>query len=236
FDTTRVQRRVSVAPERPLKIKGDAPPLLDLTAAPDSFSHSRHKKLPCITCHVAARNTRLTFTPPRGCQLCHHQAPAKNDCGRCHGTGPTGEQQVPVVVAVAQRAPRERAVAFRHEQHASQKCVACHTTEVTLEAQPAVACRACHEPHHAAGRECRTCHGAVDPKAAHASLADAHIACDNCHLEDVVAQLVPNRSFCQTCHADKANHHTERECTTCHFLASPDEFRVHLRKAEGDGE
>ncbi|HEV2670621.1 MAG TPA: hypothetical protein VGU74_05980, partial [Gemmatimonadales bacterium] len=69
FDTTRVQRRVSVAPERPQKIKGDAPPLVDFTAAPDSFSHSRHKKLACITCHVTARNARLTFTPPRGCQL-----------------------------------------------------------------------------------------------------------------------------------------------------------------------
>ncbi len=233
FDTTRVQRRVSAAPERPQKVKGDAPPLLDVTSSPDTFSHPRHKSLPCITCHVTARSARLTFTPPRGCQLCHHQSPATNNCARCHAAGRSGEHSVPVTVAVAGHAPRERAVTFDHARHAGQRCVACHTTEVTLDANPTVACRSCHEPHHAVGRDCRSCHGAADPKAAHASLADAHVACDNCHVEDVVAQLVPNRTFCQTCHAGKTAHHAEKECTTCHFLAAPEEFRVHLRKVEG---
>jgi len=233
FDTTRVQRRVSAARERPQKVKGDAPPLLDVTSPPDTFSHPRHKSLPCITCHVAARNARLTFTPPRGCQLCHHQAAATKDCSRCHNGAPAGQRSVSVSVAVAGHAPRERAVTFDHARHADQRCVACHTTEVTLDANPAVACRSCHEPHHAVGRDCRSCHGAADPKATHASLADAHVACDNCHVEDVVAQLVPNRAFCQTCHADKTSHHAAKECTTCHFLAAPEEFRVHLRKVEG---
>ena len=232
FDTTRVQRRVSAAPERPQKIKGDAPPPL---APPDTFSHPRHKSLACITCHVAARNARLTFTPPRGCQLCHHQAPASNNCARCHSTGPPGERPVSVSVAVAGHSPRARSVSFEHERHASQRCVACHTAEVTLDASP-TACRECHESHHAIGRDCRSCHGAADPKAAHAALADTHVACDNCHAEDVVALLVPNRTFCQTCHADKAAHHAERECTTCHFLASPEEFRSHLRKVAGESE
>jgi DnaJ-class molecular chaperone len=126
-------------------------------------------------------------------------------------------------------------VTFQHERHEVQRCVACHTAEVTLDANPTVACRECHESHHAAGRDCRACHGAADPKAAHAALADIHVACDNCHAEGIVAQLVPNRTFCQTCHADKARHHAERECTTCHFLASPEEFRGHLRKVEGEG-
>src|SRR6266545_801208 len=235
FDTTRVQRRISMAPERPQKVKGDAPPLLDVTFPPDSFSHPRHKSLACITCHVATRNARLTFTPPRGCQLCHHQSAATNTCARCHAAGPQEARQVPVIVAVADHPPRERAVAFRHGQHASQRCVACHTTEVTLDANPTVVCRNCHDAHHAAERDCRTCHGAAEPKAAHASLADTHVACDNCHTEDIIAQLVPNRTFCQTCHANRASHHAERECTTCHFLASPDEFRVHLRKTGGEG-
>lgn len=233
FDTTRVQRRVSAARERPQKVKGDAPPLLDVTSPPDTFSHPRHKSLACITCHVAARSARLTFTPPRGCQLCHHQAAATKNCSRCHTEAPPGQRSVSVSVAVAGHAPRERAVPFDHARHADQRCVACHTTEVTLVANPAVACRSCHEPHHAVGRDCRSCHGAADPKAAHASLADAHVACDNCHVEDVVAQLVPNRTFCQTCHGDRTSHHAGKECTTCHFLAAPEEFRVHLRKVEG---
>jgi hypothetical protein len=138
-----------------------------------------------------------------------------------------------VTVAVAGHAPRERSVAFDHQRHAAQRCVACHTADVTLAVNGAVACRACHEPHHVAGRNCGSCHGTAEPKVAHASLGDFHVACDNCHAENVVAQLVPNRTFCQTCHTDKASHHADRECTTCHFLASPDEFRVHLRKVEG---
>lgn len=232
FDTTRVRRQVSAAPERPQKVKGDAPPLLDVTAPPDTFSHTRHKNLACITCHVAARNARLTFTPPRGCQLCHHQTPARNDCARCHAASLAGDRPVAVAMAVRGHPPRERSVPFDHQRHAAQRCVACHTTEVTL-AATATACRQCHEPHHAAGRNCGSCHGGAEPKTAHATLADFHVACDNCHTEAVVAQLIPNRTFCQTCHTDKASHHTDRECTTCHFLASPDEFRVHLRKVEG---
>jgi hypothetical protein len=236
FDTTRVQRRVSIAPERPQKVKGDGflPP--DVTALPDTFSHTRHQKLPCITCHVAARSSRLTFEPPRGCQLCHHGGPATNDCSRCHASGPPETRTVAVPVAVAEHAARERSVTFDHTRHSTRKCVACHTTPVTLVADPAVACRDCHENHHAAGRECRTCHGAAEPRAAHATLADMHVACDNCHAAGIVAQLTPNRTFCQTCHADKQAHFADRQCTTCHFLASPEEFRVHLRKdAEGDG-
>jgi hypothetical protein len=48
-----------------------------------------------------------------------------------------------------------------------------------------------------------------------------------------VALLTPDRAFCRTCHADKQAHYAERECTTCHFLSSPDEFRAHLKKDGG---
>jgi len=136
-------------------------------------------------------------------------------------------------VAVAGHAPRDRIVTFRHETHASLRCVACHTTPATLAAQPPATCRACHAEHHAAERDCGVCHGAADPRAAHAGLADMHVACDNCHAEEVVALLTPNRSFCRTCHADKQEHYADRECTVCHFLASPDEFRAHLKKDGG---
>jgi len=62
-----------------------------------------------------------------------------------------------------------------------------------------------------------------------------HVACDNCHAENVVALLTPDRAFCQTCHADTREHHTGRECSTCHFLAAPDEFRAHLKRDSGEG-
>jgi hypothetical protein len=48
-------------------------------------SHERHNKLPCTTCHdPASKKSKLTFEPPRGCQICHHQAPSKSDCASCH--------------------------------------------------------------------------------------------------------------------------------------------------------
>ena len=55
-------------------------------AAPaDTFSHARHRRLACITCHTTSSPTRtLTFEPPRGCQICHHQRPASSKCATCH--------------------------------------------------------------------------------------------------------------------------------------------------------
>jgi hypothetical protein len=167
--------------------------------------------------------------------VCHHQAPATSNCAACHAHAErAGTDTVSALVAVAGHAPRGRPIAFRHDRHQALRCVACHTTPATLEPEPAAAtCRACHESHHAAGRDCGFCHGAADPRAAHAELADMHVGCDNCHAGEVVALLTPDRAFCRTCHADKQEHHVDRECTTCHFLSSPDEFRAHLKRDGG---
>lgn len=249
FDTTKAQRRISaVGPLEPEpRGKGDAPPpraapppfaAPPLHASSDTFPHARHRPLACITCHTTRQGgSKLTFSQPRGCQLCHHQAPATSNCTSCHSDAErSGVDTVSAVVAVAGHPPRARAVAFRHERHQAVRCAVCHTAPATLDPEPAAAtCRSCHESHHAAGRECAFCHGAADPRAAHAALADMHIACDNCHSGEVVALLTPDRPFCSTCHADKRQHYAERECTTCHFAASPDEFRAHLKKDVGEG-
>jgi hypothetical protein len=244
FDTTKALRRISQAgsfdPEP--RGKGDASPPRGAPAALptrpppaplDTFPHDRHRPLACITCHTTRQGgTRLTFTPPRGCQVCHHQAPATSNCASCHADAErTAVDTVSAVVAVAGHPPRARPVAFRHERHQTVRCVVCHTTPATLAPEPATAtCQACHENHHAVGRDCGFCHGARDPRASHAALADIHVACDNCHSSEVVALLTPDRAFCRTCHADKQAHYADRECSTCHFLASPGEFRAHLKK------
>ena len=249
FDTTKALRRVSqVVPFEPeLRGKGDAhppraaprtPPIPPPPAPLDTFPHDRHRPLACITCHTTRQGgTRLTFTAPRGCQLCHHQAPATSTCTTCHADAKrAAADTVTALVAVAGHPPRGRPVVFRHERHQAARCVACHTAPATLAPEPTAAtCQACHENHHAPGRDCGSCHGAAQPRAAHATLGDMHVACDNCHAEKVVALLTPDRAFCQTCHADKREHHTGRECTTCHFLASPDEFRAHLKRDSGEG-
>lgn len=243
FDTTRALRRISrfdaIEPEG--KGKGDANPpraapipISQRPAPADSFPHDRHKDLACLTCHVTRQpNASLTFVAPRGCQICHHQAAATSDCAQCHSTAELGATHVETVaVAVGTRPARPRAVAFAHSAHADLKCTACHETAVTLEpAAPVKSCTACHEDHHSARRDCAACHAGTELRAAHSDSANAHVACDACHRQATVARLVPDRGLCLTCHATQRNHYAARECTTCHFLASPDAYRAHLRKA-----
>jgi hypothetical protein len=176
-------------------------------------------------------DARLTFEPPRGCQLCHHDASRTANCAGCHAD----TEQAPTLpatlrVAVAGRPPRDRTVEFRHADHRAQTCVACHTAPVTLAVEQPGACRDCHAPHHEAASTCTACHAPAQPRAAHAGLADVHVACDACHAPAVVALLTPDRAFCATCHAGQDTHYAPRPCTTCHFLSSPEQFRAHLRK------
>ena len=208
-------------------------------AAADSFPHSLHKRFSCITCHKSqGERSRLTFVAPRGCQICHHQAPQTSDCAKCHAAAEvTRPDSVAVRVAVAGREPRLHPARFEHDRHRVLKCVTCHTTPATLEPQPAVAtCAACHDNHHAAGKPCAVCHndgGSTAVRAAHAPPAEAHTACDACHNAAIVARLVPDRGLCLTCHAAQQEHYRNKECTLCHFGSSPEVFQTHLREDGG---
>lgn len=199
-------------------------------APADSFPHARHATLACLVCHqTGTGHGRLTFEPPRGCFICHHQAPADRKCGSCHRPATyTPPKPATLTVTVPGRQPLPRTVEFLHERHETRTCVECHTTPVTLAPAPAV-CLDCHVEHHAAGRSCSSCHRLVAPTEAHTTLEAAHQRCDACHTPATVARLTPTRSFCATCHAPKArNHYDARECTSCHFLAEPPEYRTKL--------
>jgi hypothetical protein len=233
FDTTAAKERVSAAPPdpRPPRGKGDAP-IASIPPAPaDSFSHQRHKTFNCITCHgTRTGQSRLTFERPRGCQICHHQAPAQNDCRRCHDQE-TSETPiaVDVTVRVPGQTPRTRQVDFAHTAHQSLSCVECHTQSITLAPDSLVrTCLACHEKHHTAARDCATCHRTPVIRLAHAPPVQPHTACDNCHTPAVIARLTPDRDLCRTCHTD--NHYPSKECTTCHFQSDPAAFQAHLSR------
>lgn len=202
--------------------------------AADTFSHARHARLACLVCHRPGDpRTRLTFERPRGCQICHHQAPASSRCASCHQPQEVAPPKpVTVAVTVAGRQPKPRPVDFLHERHAAKTCVQCHTVPVTLAAAPGVAeCEDCHSDHHAEGRACTACHANADPKTSH-TLASAHQRCDACHAQNTVALLVPTRTFCATCHVPQATkHYDEKQCTTCHFLAEPGAYRAKLTTA-----
>jgi len=205
-------------------------------APADSFSHKRHRRLTCITCHTTTSPTRtLTFEQPRGCQICHHQRPATSRCATCHQDSELTEPEpVSVTVAVGHEPPRSHEVAFDHEKHADRACVACHTTKVTLEpAGPAATCTACHDDHHKVRRDCAGCHRTAEIIHAHAPPVDAHQACDRCHAERTVGRLEPTRSFCLACHDRETDHYAPQECTVCHLQSSPDSFRVKLTSVGG---
>ena len=204
-------------------------------AAPDSFTHSRHEKLACLVCHETGTGQgRLTFERPRGCMICHHQAPSRSNCATCHQQREiTPSRPATATVTVPGHAPRPRPVEFRHTTHADRTCRDCHTTPVSLSASPAKAtCRDCHEQHHVANGSCASCHAPAQPAAAHKSLETAHTRCDACHTAATVARLTPTRSFCSTCHtAQEKGHFENRECTACHFLAEPAAYRLMLSQS-----
>lgn len=259
FDTAAAKRRViSTHPDpkpsppvgvgdggSPLRGKGDAPPeddpsgvvLRTASAAPavttDSFPHPRHAKLACLTCHRSAtEHGELTFEVPRGCNICHHQAPATSTCSTCHaGDKLATPHSTQVRVQVPKQEARIRPVAFRHDRHVNLlRCQECHTTPVTMALpESRRECRDCHEKHHSPDRDCATCHSQGNIREAHAKEDYAHARCDACHTASTVSLLTPNRSFCSTCHVpQRDDHYRRRECTTCHFLAEPEAYRKRL--------
>ncbi len=248
FDTTKALHQSSLAPEalpaspeRPSKVKGDAPPgdappRRALSQVPplsiDSFPHPRHKKLACLTCHLSASGEKLTFEAPRGCQICHHQDPRKSDCSRCHENEGLPEViAIPVSITAAKKPARERTVAFRHEKHKDLHCTDCHGTPVSMApVDSAITCQGCHAKHHEAARHCAECHQTSWITEAHSPPVRPHIACDACHATTAIAALSPVRNFCLACHPAAVDHHGEKECSTCHLQASPDEYRARLLK------
>ncbi len=259
FDTLGALRRISLLPDLhpmppgDLRGKGDAPPedapsggVLWRPAVPapatgpapqDSFPHAPHRRHACLECHTNREgHGGLTFVPPRGCNICHHQAPARSDCATCHRAQPPAPvQHLTVRVTVPNEPVRAREVPFSHETHVAKRCTECHTTPVTLAPTAALLeCRSCHEEHHTADRSCAACHTAGDLRARHEDPKTSHQRCDACHTPTTVALLTPTRPFCLTCHEpQRADHYVQKECTVCHFLAEPAAFRPRLVGAAG---
>jgi hypothetical protein len=248
FDTLKALRQSmapqeppAAVPERPNKVKGDAPPRDDpprgavssLPALPsDTFPHSRHKKLACLTCHLSTSGAKLTFEPPRGCQICHHQDPSKNECSRCHEKESLPEIiAVPVSIAAAGKPARERTVAFQHEKHGDLKCTACHGTPVSMApVDSAVTCQGCHDKHHDPKRQCASCHRTASITQVHSGPARIHSGCDACHATAAIAALTPTRTLCLACHPPAVDHYPTKQCSTCHLQASPEAYRSRLLK------
>jgi len=228
---------VTAGTEAAEPVAGLRDPALPVAQPGDTFSHARHKSLYCLTCHLSRTGAMLTFEPPRGCQICHHQAPARSDCIRCHEAGSLpAVVEVHVAVAAAGEPARDRPVAFQHERHAELRCIECHGQPVTLApVDSAGACQGCHATHHEAGRACSVCHRTEAITRPHARPVRAHVACNACHPTAAISPLSPTRSFCLACHLPDVDHHPERECADCHFQAGQEDYRARLLRLEGPG-
>jgi hypothetical protein len=249
FDTSAVLRQRVTPPPAPAapepiehRGKGDAlpeepPPRVDpprpVAPAADSFPHPRHTSLACLTCHVPnSSRSALTFEAPRGCDLCHHQrvlrgAVEARDCARCHRQERIAAPHPSILqIRTGARAPVPRTVGFQHQAHQRVACADCHRPPGVSPPDSVRTCVACHDQHHLARRDCAQCHTRQEARAAHPRAA--HTGCDACHTPARIAALTPDRALCLTCHVPQRTHYPLGECTVCHFLETPAEFRRRL--------
>jgi hypothetical protein len=251
FDTTKALRETSSRPPTPVLVEpgrargrgaapaDDEPPGDGRSLSPspiDSFSHPRHRRLACLTCHdPASEGGSLTFEAPRGCDICHHQRPATSECATCHQpTELAAPLPTQMAVTVPRHDPKRRTVGFEHAAHDQLACTGCHVTPVTLAPADSVrSCAACHADHHSPDRSCATCHRSAEARAAHARPVQGHVACAECHTQATVARLVPTRSLCLACHEPAVDHYAGRQCSNCHFQRSPADLQPELRRGGG---
>ncbi len=216
-----------------------------------TLDHDRHAVsagVACRECHAAAelfREDGRTFDPEHGrttittagCRECHHRTRETSDCATCHpGDLRRAPRPVTVHVQVGDGEALPREVEFLHDNHEAIACVECHRTPGALAVSESVArCADCHAEHHTEGRTCSACHSSDNLATAHSPPADAHRACDACHDRGTISRLVPDRSFCVTCHDPGAAHYVAsgRGCTECHLLSTSEDYRSELLTGRG---
>lgn len=214
------------------------------------FDHGAHvvsAGVACTKCHsgidylvpdkrdstkqLVDRRHGKTFVSAASCENCHHAPTTKAACSQCHA----GEARLGRTIAVTmplkltQRgAPTSRTVAFDHRLHGKVDCATCHASRPDV--RNVASCSNCHQNHHEQATQCSACHGTT---AHDAHKAADHLNCTACHARQTVALLTPNRAFCATCHADRANHKPGRECSSCHMQSTPAELKKKILSGAG---
>jgi hypothetical protein len=187
-------------------------------ATDTTFQHSRHKSVSCTECHsTSGTHGALKVTAPNGCLGCHHGAAQKASCVTCHSNGPPAPYPVPVDFHISARknpVAITRPISFSHTRHGALECARCHGADIKRTVAPAT-CDGCHADHHAAARDCASCH----PTARAGHDRSVHEGCAGCHTDPRVAALTASRSLCLACHQAQREHHTEGDCATCHLVA-----------------
>ena len=183
------------------------------------FSHGDHRTQPCASCHSSrVRHGALLIHAPADCQRCHHTGPGRDQCATCH---PAAERARPL-----DRLPRTfrlqvsgrritRHIPFPHDRHtAVPSCLLCHSNPATR-APDGADCALCHTAHHRPDANCRTCHGAANPRAVHTAAAHPNCADERCHGSRAPA-ITGSRQACLLCHTDREAHMPGLACSQCH--------------------
>jgi len=181
-----------------------------------AFQHSRHRRLPCTTCHNSdRRHGEVVVRSQASCQGCHHASDQRaGSCAACHQESELTPRHIAVRVHATPRTiDVVRELTFEHARHAATPCGECHTDNAAKPVERS--CTSCHDSHHVAARDCSACH--QSPKAAHQRLA--HDGCATCHTNAAVSALPPARSLCLTCHVEQLAHYAARDCVTCHRVS-----------------
>lgn len=186
-------------------------------AATDStFPHSRHKALPCSTCHDTQKgHATLTVRDKAACQGCHHAKEKADQCTKCHEArelSPVRPARVTIHVSV-RKIDSTRTLGFEHGRHQKQACATCHAEGVTKTLVKE--CSSCHRDHHNVERNCIACH--PSPRVAHERVT--HDGCARCHKDVSVAAFPPTRRICLTCHRDQLTHFAQKDCVQCHRVS-----------------
>jgi nitrate/TMAO reductase-like tetraheme cytochrome c subunit len=204
------------------------------------FTHARHSRLDCISCHV--RLVHRTVNPPvyqnpvamASCFKCHNGSIAPNTCSTCH----TPPHEARGECSACHDTAGWSATAGKHTfaltgAHASVACADCHVSKPGVEtiagtnlpkADPA--CASCHKDQHGGLTDCAGCHVPTTWKNVDFehpfTLTGAHatLTCADCHVSKPGGATIPGTQFpaadssCISCHGD--HHNGLAVCTDCH--------------------
>ncbi len=192
------------------------------------FSHGDHRTQACSACHSSRlRHGALRIRSAEDCQRCHHTGPGRDQCATCHAAADRAQplNRLPRTFRL-QVSGRQvtRSIPFPHDRHAAvPSCLLCHSNPATR-APDGADCALCHTAHHRPDANCRTCHGAANPRAVHTAAAHPNCADARCHGSRAPA-ITGSRQACLLCHTDREAHMPGLACSQCHNVTTRSETR-----------
>ena len=161
-----------------------------------NLSHEKHAATDCETCH-AVPPKRLAGKPHQRCVACHTKpaaagTPPMADCGACHRSA-----FGPAVGPTQARGPFPVSSSFSHTSHLTRMA-------------------------KRGGRDCESCHAAVDQQAGEKVPSPTMGSCDSCH--DGVRAFSTTGTDCRKCHQSVPSARPQRSARAAFSHAQHDDL------------